>query len=423
MDRLSKKLRILFVVGSCLKTNSSANLCHMAYIRGAVDCGCEVDVLSVSDKDMPIDLGIVLPSKVNWFFYNSALYTRISYRKNKKRNIGISSGNRNNSDELKKETKISLGRLIKNKYISSQGIFGFDRPWIKKVSKYKNKSIYDIVISLAWPPASHEAARRLLDKKNIKARCWCQIWEDPWYLDLWMEKDDDKYQMEKRLISCADRVLYVSPITLEYQRRAFKEYKNKMFWEPLPFYYNNNQSVAIEKSEDIVFGYYGDYHPNIRNIIPFYEAAREKKVKVNIYGNPSGLISETDRITIRPRVDLETLHKVEQRTDVLVYLCNIKGGQIPGKLYQYSSTSKKILFILDGTPDEIKKIFNYYNKYKRYIFCQNNKMDIEKAIDKIVNNKVEDIKNEPIEDFNPKKIFTDIVNECLFVEVNNKKSI
>lgn len=416
MDILSKKLRVLFVVGSCLKTNSSANLCHIAYIRGAAECGHDVDVISVSDKDMPIDTGIELPSEVNWYFYNSALYTRISYRKSKKKNAGITSGNSNISDELKKGTQISIGRLLKNKYISAQGIFGFDRPWIKKASKYKNKSIYDIVISLAWPPASHEATKQLLAKKNVKTKCWCQIWEDPWYLDLWMEKDDTKYQMEKQLISCADRVLYVSPITLDYQKRAFKEYKNKMFWEPLPFYYNNNQNVETERSTNIVFGYYGDYHPNIRNIIPFYEAAKNKKVKVNIYGNPAGLISQTDNITVRPRVDLETLRKIEQETNVLVYLCNIKGGQIPGKLYQYSSTDKQILFILDGTPEEVKKIYECYKKYNRYIFCRNNKNDIEKAIEKIVNNGVEGIKNEPIEDFDPKRIFTNIVSECLSVE-------
>ena len=80
--------------------------------------------------------------------------------------------------------------------------------------------------------------------------------------------------------------------------------------------------------------------------------------------------------------------QAEKETDVLVFVCNVKGGQIPGKLYQYSSTKKWILFILDGTEEEMKEIERYYQKYQRYVFCKNNIRDIEKAIEMCIRDRI-----------------------------------
>ena len=46
-------MRALIVVGSDLSINSSANLCHTAYINGLLNYGCDVDVLTAGD---PIEL-------------------------------------------------------------------------------------------------------------------------------------------------------------------------------------------------------------------------------------------------------------------------------------------------------------------------------------------------------------------------------
>ena len=35
-------MKILVINGDCITTNSSANLCHLAYIKGLVDSGYEV---------------------------------------------------------------------------------------------------------------------------------------------------------------------------------------------------------------------------------------------------------------------------------------------------------------------------------------------------------------------------------------------
>ena len=102
-------------------------------------------------------------------------------------------------------------------------------------------------------------------------------------------------------------------------------------------------------------------------------------------------------------MQLNELKPIEDKTNVLVFLCNRKGGQIPGKIYQYSATYKTILFILDGTDEEKKVLKSYFEQFNRYIFCENTVEDIECAIKLIENNDFGNVKNEPIDEFNPAK--------------------
>ena len=46
---------ILVINGDCIQTNTSANLCHLAYIRGLVDSGHNVTLLSADGKDYQLD--------------------------------------------------------------------------------------------------------------------------------------------------------------------------------------------------------------------------------------------------------------------------------------------------------------------------------------------------------------------------------
>lgn len=203
-------------------------------------------------------------------------------------------------------------------------------------------------------------------------------------------------------MSLAEHICYVSPLTLENQKKLYPESAHKMYWAPLPFYYKNDeQGSTVNKYNN--YGYFGDYAPASRDLAPFYAAAKNIGVNVNICGNPSNLFAQTDKITIYPRLQLGELKPIEDKTNVLVFLCNRKGGQIPGKIYQYSATYKTILFILDGTDEEKKVLKSYFEQFNRYIFCENTVEDIERAIKLIENNDFGNVKNEPIDEFNPAK--------------------
>ena len=149
------------------------------------------------------------------------------------------------------------------------------------------------------------------------------------------------------------------------------------------------------------YGYFGDYTPIARDLRPFYEAAKETGIRVNICGNPSNIFPSTDKITIHPRLPLDKLKPIEDQTNVLIFLCNRKGGQIPGKIYQYSATNKTVLFILDGTEEEQAVLREFFGKFNRYVFCRNTKEDIARAIRDIESGNTGNVKNDPIGDFDP----------------------
>lgn len=333
-------MKVLVINGDCVTRNSSANLCHMAYIRGLVNLGYEVTLLSADPKEYDVDKSMIIPSSVKCiYYYGTTIYEKMSISKSKSKEDNASLARTDYStNESKLSIKSKLVNSTKNFVLSSYGIHGIYSKFVKKAQKFKSDTEYDIVLSLSTPVTSHLLTYNLLEAGHIKTKKWIQVWEDPWYVDVYGFNEKEKiYKEEKRLLSYAQRVCYVSPLTLKNQKEIFPESAHKMYWAPLPFYYKNDeQGSTVNKYNN--YGYFGDYAPVSRDLAPFYAAAKNIGVNVNICGNPSNLFAQTDKITIYPRLQLNELKPIEDKTNVLVFLCNRKGGQIPGKIYQYSAT-------------------------------------------------------------------------------------
>ncbi|QWF36065.1 hypothetical protein KME73_02440 [Latilactobacillus curvatus] len=381
-------MKILFVVGSCLRVNTSANLCHIAYINGCVKAGDDVDVISMSEKGSVVDKSIKLPYVSNWFTFDPPYHNNIPVT-----TVG--------SSAKKIDVRGTSRNFFKQFILNFYGIYGHTASiWVHRARKFKSDKKYDMVISLATPYVSHYLTYLLIRSGHIKYDKWIQIWEDPWALDLYNTKKKKKqWEEENRLLSYPDKVVYSSPLTLKYQRKAFPKHMEKMTWHTLPYYYKN-ETTSVNKV-DKVYGYYGDYYSFSRNLKPFYDAAKQTNINVKIYGNSDLNISTTKLIDVKPRVGLEKLSEAEDKTDVLVFLCNLRGGQIPGKLYQYSATNKPILFILDGTIEEMKILKKYFSQFNRYFFCNNDINSISAAIMHINANELGSIKNYPVDEFSP----------------------
>lgn len=401
-------MNVLVINGYCLSVNSSANLCHLAYLQGLVDAGAHVSSLSIDPADYPADLSMKIPDKIDCQYIRAiSLYERLSRFKK-----GISSADEQNTEE----TIVASGRSphgllqsIKNRIRALYGPYGIDKIFYQKCKRFSCSKSFDLVISISHPPVSHLAAYMLLKTSRIKAKHWIQIWEDPWYSDVYGFNSQERVRLEeKRLLLLAEKVCYVSPLTLLNQQRLFPESAEKMFWMPLPAYYKDATPVHKTSGRNI-YGYFGDYAPAARDLEPFYTAADKARVEVNICGNPSNLFHSTDKIHIHPRLPLAELKPIEDNTNVLVFLCNRQGGQIPGKIYQYSATDKTILFILDGTDDEQDMLKDYFGKFNRYVFCQNTVEDITRAIRQIESGDIGSVRNVPLDDFEPAKIVKSIL--------------
>lgn len=401
-------MNILVINADCLTKNSSANLCHLAYIKGLLESGHSVSVLSADGRDYVLDDNMQIPKDAHSYtFYGVSMYEKLSLRKNKRsfdapKSVEIDT---QKSVGYKSQMIVKIKDLIRSLY----GPHGIYITFVIKAKKASFNEKFDIVLSISTPPASHLLAYKLIKKGKVHTKHWIQIWEDPWYSDAYgFNKKEKIRKEEKRLLSFAEKVCYVSPLTLENQKRLFPGSAQKMFWQPLPFYYQSDVTYNFSQSGNH-YGYFGDYAPAVRDLEPFYMAAKQTGIEVNICGNPSDLFASTDQIHIHPRLPLNELKPIEDSTNVLVFLCNRKGGQIPGKIYQYSATNKTILFIMDGTEEEQRVLWEFFGKYNRYVFCRNTVDDIARAIQEIETNNLGDVQNTPLDEFNPVKTITNIL--------------
>ena len=254
---------VLIITGSPLRLNSSANLCHRAYIFGLIENGNTVDIIEMSEKDLNIDDTITVPDFRNVYEYGSSFYSKLGAKKSS--TIVISRTDSEENLKFNINFKSKLKRFVRTKLY---GIYGMDIVWYYKVKfGYKQNANYDLVVSLAYPLVSHKVAEFLL-KKRIVAKKWIQIWEDPWSLAPGNNYRNPKsLREERRILSKADEIIYVSPITLSYQKEEFPESSDKMRWLPLPSYFSENDN-NIDFSE-LKFGYFGDYTSDVRNLKPF----------------------------------------------------------------------------------------------------------------------------------------------------------
>jgi hypothetical protein len=407
-------MRVLVVVGSNLKINTSANLCHKAYIQGLLENGYHVDILTVgyeNDNDL---LGFD-KERVDIFRYPmESLYEKIGKKINSHSKNGSQQSMNNGGYSGQDATKSGIIQSAKRFIHSLYGPYEVYISWERKAFAFRREEKYDLAISLSFPPVSHHLLYRLIQKKHIETKKWIQIWEDPWcqdlvFLSLNDEKAIKKAQAEEaHLLQVAEKIVYVSPITLEHQSKMFHESSKKMTWYPVPTYYVND--TPTREKMNSVYGYFGDYSTKIRNLKPFYEAAKKERIVTNICGSSDKMFLSSENVSVRPRISLEELKPIEDETSVLVFLSNLHGGQIPGKIYQYSATEKTILFILDGSEDEQKVLLEYFGKFKRYFFCKNTVEDISAAIRRIEKGEVRDIVDRPLTCFSPKEIVGELIS-------------
>lgn len=382
-------MKVLYVTGSCLFNNTSANMSHNAYVQGLIENGVELDIIMASDSWGKKDNMFPAFEAAHYYIYGSvSIADRIrSFGKRFISSLGNSLGSDNTPDRSGPGTEKSERRRrlfregVKKLFylcFKQDPLYPLHKTWIRNSSKFKSDKEYDLVVSNSSPSASHRLVADLLDKRRVITKRWVQIWEDPWYYDLYTSKSDVILNEEHDLLRRAQEILYVSPLTLKYQMDYFPDCADKMGVIPLPAF--SFSDALTSGSSELSFGYFGDYYSHVRNLQPFYDALNESGMRGYIYGDSDLRLASTDRIIVSGRVTLDVLGEVQDKTSVLVHLSNLRGGQIPGKIYHYSATSKPILFILDGTETEKMILKDYFSKFERYRFCENNKDDLIRAM-------------------------------------------
>lgn len=239
---------------------------------------------------------------------------------------------------------------------------------------------FDVVLSLSDPYVSHLYTEKLIRLKKIRYGRWIQHWGDPMMGDFtshfwWPEWVIRLY--DRSIIRKADKAIFVTPFSCELERREHPKLSNKISFAPLPA--EMLPIVYCPKSEDLRLSYLGDYHPAIRNLRPLYEACANKDgIKLTIAGH-GPTYPKCDNITILPRIPQQQAQQIENESDVIVCICNLKGTMVPGKVMYKASMNKHILVALEEDNYEAMKA--YFESFNRYILCRNTAESISEALE------------------------------------------
>lgn len=387
-------MKILYVVSRPLEINTSASIRNKATIEGLIENGNYVTVLTTEPdcNHSSYDAGMIPENLSVHYLKTDGVQSFAKGLRSRKALTGV----------RKKLYKIwdcfnvydNLKGMVR--YAAGPGV---------------DMKEYDVIISSSDPKSSHLFVYEWLRRNRDAAIRWIQIWGDPFLNDIsrrqaWMEKRIKKE--EERLIERAEKVIYVSPLTLEMQKHTYKKYSEKMTWYPIPYIRKGNtmKDTVQLAGRRLRLAYCGDFPSHIRNIKPLYEYAVSHNVELTICGISDLCMAETERIHVLPRTSQERVQEIESEADILVHISNLYGTQIPGKIYQYSGTNKPILFILDGKKDEL---FYSFSKYRRFVFAENSCMSIQKAIDAMIRYDKDGIKYGPVPDFDPARIAESIL--------------
>ena len=408
-------MQVLYITGSCLSKNTSANMSHNSYIQGFIENGCDVDIIMSSTSWGEEDKKLLLWPTAQYYVYDSESFAdrlKAKFKKHELKNVSVSNQTETMQKGAPKKTLKSTFRLLLKecfyKVFPQDPIYPLNKTWLKKASKFSSDKEYDLVVTNSSPAAGHALMLALIKAKHIRFKRWVQIWEDPWYYDLYGKGKQIIYDEEHRLLQGATEILYVSPLTLMYQKRYFPDCAEKMSFIPLPALHYEDK--AMKTDDSVSFGYFGDYYSYTRNLKPFYDALVACKAKGYIYGDTDLFLEQTELVEVSGRVTLDKLSKVQAQTDVLVHLCNLRGGQIPGKIYHYSVTDKPVLFILDGTTEEQTMIKDFFAPYNRYVFCENTIESICSAMKSLLETGAPQ-KIKPVEAFEPKQVVKKLLDD------------
>ncbi|CAM4161055.1 glycosyltransferase family protein [Lederbergia lenta] len=383
-------MKFLIVKLSPIEGLNSSMIRTLSLTKGLISLGHNIDFLTIPISDTHV---------------KASGYTFLD-----KINIIRTSANTNYDSVISKRkkgriAKLSVGML--RKIYHKLSLYNYTYSIAKRVniSLLKNDH-YDVIISVSDPKTSHIAIQRLI-AQGLKYGKWIQYWGDPMTYDITNKSVYPSWFIAKKelaLLDEADKIVYVSPFTLNKQKKTFPNIANKMHFLPVP--YLEKKYYPRSQNKKFVIGYYGAYSSRVRNIMPLYNSCLELggQIHLDIIGDSDITLTETNNVNIQPRGNVSSY---EEKVDLLVCMLNSRGTQIPGKVYHYAATNKPILVILDG--DQKEEMKEYLESFNRYYMCENNVNSISNKIKEIMSSNKEFM---PCKEFEPKYIaqkFIDLI--------------
>lgn len=154
--------------------------------------------------------------------------------------------------------------------------------------------------------------------------------------------------------------------------------------------------VQKQKTDILQLIYAGGLNKKFRNPFPLYEAlCRTNKYKLDIYGNITSDLLPTDTSCIEHHglIAHDALTIKYQTSDIIVFIDNAFGYQVPGKLLEVLSIGKPVLFIYNNPQSPS---FFYTTEQSHVFQAKNNSAEILSVLKHIKDSNVDCVENKTV---------------------------
>ena len=292
--------------------------------------------------------------------------------------------------ESKLKSNISIDRYVLTAYkqlvrpLIFPDKYRFYRKRIKALitRSFEDLGPHDLALIGMTPFSLYDLAKYL--KKDYGLRVYCDL-SDPFaYSGNQFNNVAQRALVEwyeKKKLRFVDGAIVLNPaVKAIYQKKL--SYSNVLVVEQgvnlLP---SMERGLKITNSQKQRLLYAGGLYKGFREAHNLYSSLAnfEDYFFLDIYGNiESSLLPQTRNncINYHGTISPKALKKEYLMTDVIVFIDNRKGHQVPGKLLEIQSQGRPILFIYENeTSPSLKYIFN-----ENIILVRNNKEEINDAL-------------------------------------------
>ncbi len=361
--------RILYLTTAFLQKSNSATVRNNSLVKGLIELGNSVDVAT-----------ILWPDDKRSFFFEQ------------EKNGTFHLFSLKNYDRANSRKKILPGISDKTwltNFIASFLFFpDVCKDWPSIILKSKIEfSKYDLLVTSSDLKSSHFTGRVI--HRQFPRLPWVQIWGDPWYEDIGLPFQHRLLAriLEPRLLSCADKIFYVSDITKERMKKLYKEPSNKMFFLPRCYY---KEVFSNQSKENTIRLLYPGVLGKGRNLNLFGRVVDEfnqtspTKIEIQVFSHKSNMSSfkEIKSIKFFEMVDFDEILKVFEFVDGFLFISNCgDSGQIPGKIFDFMGTNLPIICLTDP---ENKCLNKFLETFERCYIVRNDENVIRAKMNEIL---------------------------------------
>lgn len=271
--------------------------------------------------------------------------------------------------------------------------------WIPEVNNYinRNKEVIDgvdVILSISSPYTAHIISRHISMKYQIP---YILCYGDPWIYEPKRKRSALRYflekNIEKRIIYDSSGVLLITKWNKEKYKQLYNISDKKIDTYLIGFddqkISDNNSFKKKDEKYSMLYG--GSLDPIHRNIRPFLLAIKDIpdvyfEIRNNDYPQAKAIIDEygvEEKVSYEPIMATDEFEEYQYYFDALILFGNKTPFQIPGKVFTYIKTKKRIIYIKNNNSSDDGTEF-ILRQYANSIIVQNESQSIREAILKIL---------------------------------------